>query len=408
MVRIAPFPAVYPAPGFAARVASLPYDVVTTDEARLLAADNPHSFLRVVRSEIEFPGDSDPYADAVYEKARANYERLLSEGALERDEDSCIWLYRQVRNHVAQIGIVCRGHVDDYEQGFIKRHEHTRPVKEDDRTKHVLRVGANTGPVFLTYRDDETITKLVEHDINERPIHHFVANDGVTHTVWRASNAQPYIDAFAQVPATYVADGHHRAASAARAAAERRAANPEHTGDEPYNWFLTALFPASSLTILPYHRVLLDLGDLDGAGFLERLRSVGTVTPVTDPDPGQPASFCVYVDGSWHHVAIDEATVDRADPVGSLDVALLQDRVLAGILGIDDPRTDPRIDFVGGIRGTGELARRVDAGEAAAAISMNATSIESLLAVADAGDVMPPKSTWFEPKLRSGLFVHEI
>ena len=408
MVRVAPFPAVRPHPSYAARIASVPYDVVNTEEARALAQDNPLSFLHVVRPEIDLPADTSPYDDAVYAKGLENLEQLLADGNLVADGEPRIFLYRQVMNHVSQVGIVCRCHIEDYLENRIRKHELTRQDKEDDRTRHVQTLAANTGPVFLTYRDDTTLESLIAHDCNARPLYHFDAPDGVTHTVWPVSDPQPYVDAFAALDAVYVADGHHRSASAARAGAERRAANPDHTGEEPYNWFLSVLFAASSLHILPYHRVIRDLGDLTPADVLEKLATLGTVAPTTEPGPTERGQFDVLLEGTWHRVTIDPGTIDHSDAVSSLDVALVHDRFVGPVLGIEDIRNDPRIGFVGGIRGIGELERLVESGAAAMAIAMHATSIDELLAVSDDGAIMPPKSTWFEPKLRSGLFVHRI
>lgn len=410
MVRISPFRALRPRPGRAARVASVPYDVVDADEARALAEGNPDSFLHVVRPEIDLPPTIDPHDDAVYAQAAAALRRLVDEGVMERDATPRLYLYRQVMAHTAQVGVVCCCHVEDYEQDRIRKHEHTRRDKEDDRTRHVQAINANAGPVFLTYRDDPAIAALVDRDENARPLYHFVADDGVTHTVWSIEDHASYVAAFADVPAAYVADGHHRSASAARAAAQRRAANPAHRGDEEYNWFLSVLFPASALRILPYNRVILDAGGLDAAAILDRAAAIGRLEPVAEPAPGGTGAFCLYAgaEAGWRRLTLDPATIDASDPVGALDVALVQSRLIEPLFGIADPRTDPRIGFVGGIRGSAALERMVDSGRAALAISMHPTSIHQLMAVADAGRVMPPKSTWFEPKLRSGLFVHEL
>jgi uncharacterized protein (DUF1015 family) len=403
MVRVQPFSAVRPPPNIAARLASVPYDVVNTGEARRLAADNPYSFLHVVRSEIDLPPDTDPHDPAVYAAAAERFRQLLDEGTLARDNEPRLYLYRLVMEGRAQLGLVGCCHVDDYTNNIIKKHENTRPDKEDDRTRHMLALGAHTGTVLLTYRDHTGFNELARRDINARPLYHFDAPDGITHTVWPVEDPKAYSDLFASVPCAYVADGHHRAASAARAAAQRKQAGRD---DRQHNWFLAALFPASALTILPYNRVVADLGGKTPDLVLDELAGAGALTRTDQPQPQQPGVICVYLDGQWRELAIDPATIDRHDPIGSFDVALLQERVLSPLLGIGDPRSDPRLDFVGGIRGTKELESRVDSGEAAIAFSMYPTSIEQLLAVADAGLIMPPKSTWFEPKLRSGLFVH--
>ncbi|MDY7110055.1 MAG: DUF1015 family protein [Planctomycetota bacterium] len=408
MLRIAPFAALRPQPSQAARVASVPYDVVNSAEARRLAEGNPVSFLHVVKPEIDLPEGTDLYDDAVYAKAAENLRKFIDDGTLVREEKPALYLYRQVMDHRAQIGLVACCHIDDYANDLIKKHEKTRREKEDDRTRHVKTLNANTGPVFLTYRDRVAIDQLVEEDTNARPLYHFDAPDGVTHTVWVVSDPRRYVEAFGEVPCAYVADGHHRSASAARAGAEKREANPNHTGDEEYNWFLAVLFPAGQLNILPYNRLVHDLNGQTAEQVLDRLREVGSRRETDDPDPEKPGVFCFYLAGRWHRLELDPATIDKSDPIETLDVSLLQNRVLEPIFDIDDPRTSDRIDFVGGIRGTGELARRVDSGEAAVGISIHATTIDQLLSVADAGLVMPPKSTWFEPKLRSGLFVHTL
>jgi uncharacterized protein (DUF1015 family) len=381
---------------------------VSTEEARALAEGNPDSFLRVTRPEIELPAGADAAAPAVYARARDNFRRLVQRGVLVRDREPGMFIYRQVRNHRAQAGLVCCAHVDDYASGVIRRHEKTRPDKEDDRTRHTLAINANAGPVFLAFRDDRAVAAAMSADMNDRPLFHFNEPGGVTHTGWAVKEQAPYTRAFAAMPSVYVADGHHRAASAVRAARSLAQANPAHRGDEEYNWFLVTLFPAGDLTILAYNRLVRDLAGQTPAGFLERLRQVGRVQPAPAAVPAAPGAFAVYVAGAWHELTIDPATIDTEDPIASLDVDLLQSRVLDPVLGIRDPRTDQRLEFVGGIRGTAELARRVDAGEAAVAFSLHPTTIEQLLTVADAGLIMPPKSTWFEPKLRSGLFVHEL
>jgi uncharacterized protein (DUF1015 family) len=411
MLRVNPFAALRPRPDRVTEVASVPYDVVNTEEARALVQGHPDSFLRVVRSEVDLPAQTDPHADVVYDQARLNFERL-KDSVLVREAEPSIYLYRQEvelgGRALRQTGIVCCSHVDDYVQGRIKRHEKTRRDKEDDRTRHVLTVKANTGPVFLMYQDEPRLAELSDSDVKGDPLYDFVASDGVRHTLWRTSNAQAYVQAFRGVESAYVADGHHRSASAARAAAELAATNPKHTGNEEYNWFLSVLFPASELTILPYHRVVADLNGLTPAELLASLSSVATVAPSAEPQPSRAGSFGMYLDGAWYSVALPEASIDHSDPVGSLDYTLLYDRVLSPILGIGDIRTDRRIDFVGGIRGTGELSKRVDEGRDAVAFAMRATTIKELFGVADAGQIMPPKSTWFEPKLRSGLLVHTL
>jgi uncharacterized protein (DUF1015 family) len=410
-MRISPFAALRPQPELAARVAAVPYDVVNTEEARRLAEGNPLSFLHVSRSEIDLPANTNPYSDAVYQRALANL-RWLEQEALLREAAPATYVYRQettlLGKAVRQTSLVCCGHVDEYASGIIKRHEKTRRDKEDDRTRHVLTLKTNAGPVFLMYRDRPSIDQRIEREASAAPLYDFVAVDGVRHQVWRCTDAAPFVDEFARVDLSYIADGHHRAASAARAGVELRASNPRHDGSERYNWFLCALFPASQLTILPYHRVVKDLGGLSPASLIEKLHQVGTVIPTSQPEPPAPGSFCVYLQKQWYLVSFAAHSIDAKDPVGSLDYSLLGDRVLGPMLGIGDIRTDQRIDFVGGIRGPGELVRRVDSGRDAVAFSMHATTIEHLLRVADADQIMPPKSTWFEPKLRSGLLLHSL
>ncbi len=407
-MRLHPFRALRPRPELAACVASVPYDVVSRSEAVALAAGNEHSFLHVVRSDIDLSADTDPHDARVYGAARAALDRLVAEDTLVRDPEAALFVYRQVMDGRAQTGVVGCVHVDDYESDVIRKHEKTRKDKEDDRTSHLLTLNAHAEPVFLTYRPVPELSKLAGAATARPALYDFTAPDGVRHTVWRIPDADPWVRAFDAVPVAYVADGHHRSASAWRAGRERRAANPHHTGREEYNWFLAVLFPADQLRILPYNRLVRDLNGFTAAEFRARLSTLGRLQETSDPVPPAPGTFALFFDRRWERLALDPAGVDRGDPIGSLDVSLLQERVLSPILDIADPRTDQRIDFVGGIRGTDELERRVTSGEMALGISMFPTTIDQLLAVADAGAIMPPKSTWFEPKLRSGLFVHEL
>ncbi len=403
MVRLRPFTALRPLPSLAARVASVPYDVVNRDEAARLADGNPYSFLHVIRSEIDLPPATDPCDEAVYAAAGEALRRMQDQGALVREDSPQLYLYRLVMNGRAQLGIVGCCHLDDYASGVIRKHERTRPDKEDDRTRHILSLGAQTGLVLLAFRFVEAFETQAQQDVNARPLYHFDAPDGVTHTVWRVPDATVYRDIFAAVEYAYVADGHHRIASAARAAAERPdGPDPEH------DWFVAALFPASALTILPYNRFVADTGGLTAEGVLRRLADVGTLTPVDGPPALGPGIFGTCLDGRWYRLQLDPGSVDHGDPVRLLDVALLQERVLQPVLGINDPRSDPRIEFIGGGRGPDELQRRVEESAGGIAFLLHATSIDHLMAVADAGMYMPPKSTWFEPKLRSGLFVHTL
>jgi uncharacterized protein (DUF1015 family) len=407
-VRLHSFPAIRPAPELASRVAAVPYDVVDRDEAAELARGNPHSFLHVGRSDIDLPDDTDPHDPRVYSGARAALESFIAQGTLIRDREPSLYLYRQIMDGRSQVGVVGCVHVDDYENDVIRKHEKTRPDKEDDRTRHVLTLNAHAEPVFLAYRGEKRIDDLTAAVLRTEPLYDFTASDGVRHTVWQIPDSRALAHAFEAVPTAYVADGHHRSASAWRAGKERRAANPRHLGNEEYNWFLAVLFPADQLTILPYNRVVRDLAGKTAAAVLRDLAQVGRVTRTDNPRPPHPGSFCVYLERAWHRVELDPGSIDRSDPIGSLDVSLLQDRVLGPILQVGDPRTDKRLEFVGGIRGTAELERRVNSGDMAIAFSLYPTTMEQLIAVSDAGKVMPPKSTWFEPKLRSGLFVHEL
>jgi uncharacterized protein (DUF1015 family) len=412
MLRLRPFAALRPRPELASEVAAVPYDVVNRQEARALCRGNEHSLLHVSRAEIDLPDDVAAYDDRVYAAARQSFARMIERGVLVREQRPCLYAYRQeatlAGRRVSQVGIVGCCHVDDYNAERIKKHEVTRKDKEDDRTRHTLAINANAGPVFLAYEPRASLSELAAAAARGDALYDFTAEDGVRHTVFRIEDAQPYIDACARLDCAYVADGHHRSASAARAAAERRRENPRHTGDEEYNWFLCVLFAADQLNVLPYHRLVRDLGGLTPAALLERLRAIAEVTPAEAPIAEQPGAFGLYLEGRWHRVALPAALIPAHDPVRSLDYVLLSEHVLGPILGITDLRTDSRIDFVGGIRGTGELERRVNSGEHAAAFAMRATTLEQLMRVADAGLIMPPKSTWFEPKLRSGLLIHTL
>ncbi|MCA9063226.1 MAG: DUF1015 domain-containing protein [Planctomycetaceae bacterium] len=406
MPRIKPFRALRPVAEKAAVVASVPYDVVNREEASELAAGNPLSFLHVVRPDIDVPVDTDPYDDSVYATGAAAFQKLISDGILVQDEQPALFAYRQIMNGRSQVGIVCCCHIDDYEQNRILKHEKTRKAKEDDRTRHILALNAHPGPVFLTYRDVDLVNQQIAAVTLTEPLYDFVAADNIQHTVWRIDSTTDLSQTLSSVPVFYVADGHHRAASAWRSGCERRSHNPSHTGEEEYNWFLTVLFPASQLRILAYNRVIRDLNGMTGETLLQRLNEIGRLEVTPDPVPSSAGSFCVYLNGQWRRVTIPAETIPLADPIASLDVALLEERVLQPLFGIEDVRTDSRIDFVGGIRGTAELERLVDSGKWAVAFSMYPTSIEQLMAVSDAAAIMPPKSTWFEPKLRSGLLVH--
>ncbi|MFZ4394765.1 MAG: DUF1015 domain-containing protein [Kiritimatiellia bacterium] len=406
-MKIKPFAAIRPVPARAAAVAAVPYDVVDTAEARSLAAGNPDCFLHVSRPEIDLPDSVDVHDDAVYAQGVKALQDLQARGVLIREPDERLYVYRQIMGSHSQIGIVACCHIDDYARDIIRKHEKTRKDKEDDRTRHCLELNANSGPVFLTYRGVPVVDRLVAETTARAPLYDFAAVDGIRHTVWRVeAAAAPWVEAFAAIPHCYVADGHHRAAAAARAGRVRREANPRHTGCEEYNWFLTVLFPAAQLRILPYNRCVKDLNGLTPEAFLQRVGGIFSCTPAAGAEPQGPRQVHMYLGSRWYCLAWSEPA--GSDPVGRLDVSVLQDRLLAPVLGIDDPRTSNRISFVGGIRGTAELARRVDEGREAVAFSMYPVSVDQMMDIADAGQIMPPKSTWFEPKLRSGLLVHTL
>ena len=404
MLRLKAFQGLRPAPALVSEVACVPYDVVNREESAALAAGKPHSLLHVDRAEIDLPPETDPYSDAVYAKALENFTALQKDGALIRESEPCIYLYQQRMGAHVQTGLAAVCHIEDYERDIIKKHEKTRRDKEDDRTRLIGTLSADTGPVFLTYRDDAKIDALVTEAQKSAPLYDLTAPDGIRHTVWRVAGGAAYVELFKNVPCSYVADGHHRTASAARVGRERREANPAHTGAEEYNWFLAVLFPASQLKILPYNRAVKDLNGHSKEALLAAIGGAFSLKPNGSATPAKPGEIRMYLDGAWYDLAWKPAL--DADPISQLDVTALQDRLLAPLLGIDDPRTSKRIDFVGGIRGTDELVQLVDSGKAAVAFSMYPTTVAQLMAIADAGQIMPPKSTWFEPKLRSGLFIH--
>lgn len=414
MSKIRPFCGFRPKPELVAKVASPPYDVINSKEARAMAEGNPYSFLHVVKPEIDLDPSTNLYSDEVYAKGAENLQRLIKDGVLVRDDAPCFYLYEQRMNisgseHV-QVGIVAGASVDEYQTDLIKKHELTRAEKEKDRTRHVETLRANTGPVFLTYSAEKEINAIVEEQCRRAPVYDFTADDGIRHRFW-VVDAQDTIDAlgaaFEKLPHTYVADGHHRSASGSAVREIFKKQNPNHTGDEEYNYFLAVLFPHDQMYIMDYNRVVKDLAGMSKESFLERVSEKFDLEPAKEPRPTQATHFGMYLDGGWYRLRAKPGTFDADDPVASLDVAILQNNLLGPILGIEDPRRDERIDFVGGIRGTVELEKRVEEG-AAVAFAMYPTSIEQLMAIADAGKIMPPKSTWFEPKLRSGLVVRPL
>lgn len=408
MAVIRPFRALRPRPDRAQLVASVPYDVVNTDEARALAEGNPLSFLHVSRPEIDLPAGTDIHSDAVYRKAVVNFENLISSCPLEKETEPSLYLYRLIMGDHEQVGIVAVCSIDEYDNGTIRKHERTRRDKEDDRTRHMLMLKAQTGPVFLTYRQQAQIDEQVAAAINAEPLYDLTAADGVRHTIWRLSETDALVRSFESVPLLYIADGHHRAASASRARAELKEQSFAHTGKEDYNNFLTVTFPDSQVQILAYNRTVHDLNGLTKEEFLDELRSQFTITEDASAEPSQRGHWSMYLDGRWYGLQLSPAATQPAGTVASLDVSILQDRLLDPILGIKDVRTDKRIDFIGGLRGTKELERLVNEGKAGVAFSLFPTTVEELLMVSDANQIMPPKSTWFEPKLRDGLLIHTI
>lgn len=409
MAEILPFNGLLPRPGMAAKVAAVPYDVVNSEEAAALAEGNQYSFLRVSRPEIEMEPGIDLHCDAVYEKAAANFKRLCKEAPLEVDPEKHLYIYRLRMGDHVQTGVAGAVSAEEYRSGIIKKHEKTRKDKEDDRTRHVMALRSHTGPAFLTYRDDHEINLFIERLTGEAPYFSFTAPDGIVHTLWRvgAAESETLSRMFGRVPCLYIADGHHRSAAAARTAAECAPLNRNHTGAEDYNYFLAVTFPQSQLKILPYNRAVKTLNGLDKEKFFEKVGLHFSILPTREQAPRNPGEFCMYIDGEWYLVRPKFNPAARS-VIGRLDVSVLQDDILAPILGIDDPRTSGDIDFIGGIRGTGELVRLVDSGKYAVAFSMYPTTLNQLMDIADAGEIMPPKSTWFEPKLRDGIVCHNF
>lgn len=408
---VKPFRGLRPRADLAAAIPSLPYDVLDSAEARTLAKGDRHTFLHVVKAEIDLDPAIDVHDDRVYARARENFLAMRTDGRLARDPRPSYYLYRQRMGSHVQTGIVGAAAVDDYLDGRIKKHEHTRPDKEDDRTRHAAAIGAHPGPVFLAYRANAGLEALVIESSRRKPDVDFVAKDGIGHALWVVDDAiavARFEEAFRAVPASYIADGHHRAAAYARVAQQRRQAAAGVSGEEPFNFFLAVHFPASQLRILDYNRLVRDLNGLYPIRLLARIKQEGfdVVEPWPAKAPPRSRTFGMYLNGAWLLLAAQSELIPESDPVRHLDVSVLQDRLLGPVLGVGDPRTDERIAFLGGIRGVQELARRVDSGEYAIAFAMFPTSLEDVMGVADAGAVMPPKSTWFEPKLRSGMVIH--
>ena len=412
MPKITPFQSVRPNPSLADRIAALPYDVYNREEACIEVKKEPLSFLKIDRAETQFDNSVDTYDDRVYETARETLDEMIADGSFLMDEKPCFYVYELTMNGRSQTGIVACSSIDDYVNGTIRKHENTREEKEIDRINHVDRTNAQTGPIFLVYRSVEEINRIVRKEKEKTPVYDFTSPDGITHRAWVISDSnviEKMEQAFAAVPTTYIADGHHRCASAVKVGLKRRKEHPDYTGQEEFNRFLSVLFPDDQLYIMPYNRVVKDLAGMKKEEFLEAVRKAGfTVSYLGDTPfaPEEKGTFGMYLNDGWYRLTADKSLVVD-DPVEGLDVSILQNNLLRPILKIADPRTDKRIDFVGGIRGLKELEKRVSE-DCAAAFSMYATSIQELLDVADAGLLMPPKSTWFEPKLRSGLFIHRL
>lgn len=412
MAVVRPFKAVRPKPEFAAKVAAHPYDVMNYEEACEMVKGNPYSYLHVDRSEVDLPPETDHYAQVVYEKASETLNKMMTDGILVQEEKACFYVLRQVMNGRAQIGIVACASIDDYMNNVIKKHELTRAEKEEDRCNHVDFCDANTGVVFLAYRARTKINEIVAKAMDKAPLFD-IDFEGVQQTVWVIDCPEAITllqSEFSATESLYIADGHHRSASAVRIGKKRRAQNPGFTGNEEFNYFLCVLFPDEQLYCMDYNRLVADMNGLSEREFFAAVENKFIVTPYTGADQCRPPkkhSFGMYINGKWYLLEAKDGTYDPNDPVGQLDVSILQKNLLQPILGIGDPRKDHRIDFVGGIRGLGELERRVKNGMAVA-FALYPTSMADLFAIADAGEIMPPKSTWFEPKLLSGLFVHKL
>lgn len=410
MSLISPFKGLRPPADLARQVAVPPYDVVNTREAGEFAAGNPCCFFHITRPEIDLDCNTDIHSSEVYTQGRRNLKSFLEKGYLKRDDLECFYIYQLEMDGKTQTGVVAGVSAEEYAKGLIKRHELTRPDKVRDRTENTLQLGINAGPVFLTFRNTIPYREVIAPFIAQPPVYNFESRNGVHHRFWivdKAQNIDRLRQTFASVPALYIADGHHRAETGSNVCRTRREANPCHTGDEPYNTFLAVIFPHDELRILEYNRLILDTGDQEGDDILERMQEIFSVKISDDSPPVQRHMFKMFSDGTWYELDLPKKSVDESDPVKSLDSYILQERVIGPVFGIDDPRTDKRIDFVGGIRGMAELEKRCKA-DARLAFALHPMSIEELLAIADSGKLVPPKSTWFEPKLCSGLVVKEI
>ncbi|EGO64955.1 DUF1015 domain-containing protein [Acetonema longum] len=414
MAVVKPFCGLRPAPELASRVASLPYDVMDSDEARALVKTNPYSFLRVTKSEVDLPPEIDIHSPRVYEKAKDNLAEFIAQGILRQDSEPCFYVYKQKMGHHVQIGLVAAVSAEEYEHNIIRKHELTRPDKEQDRVDHIRATGAQTGPVFLTYKATDTVSGLIDQAMAEPPAYDFMTEDGISHTLYLVADralCSRIEAAFQQVDVLYIADGHHRSAAAARVRESLRKSNPGHNGQEEYNRFLAVIFPHDMMQIMDYNRAVTDLAGRSPEGFLTEISRKFIVELKAGGGAYKPSAahtLGMYLGGCWYKLTAKPNSFDPDDPVGALDVSILQRNLLAPLLAIKDPRTDKRIHFVGGIRGMKELERLVDSGRYAVAFSLYPTSIQELMAIADAGEIMPPKSTWFEPKLRDAMVIHLI
>lgn len=402
MSQIHPFAAWRPQPGLVEEIACVPYDVIDTDEARELSTGKANSFLHIIRPEIDLPEDTGLYDDIVYNTGAKNLQSMITKGLLVQEETPSLYIYRLIMNGRSQTGLFACVSVEDYDNDVILKHELTRPDKEDDRTRHIITQQAHAEPVMLTYRDDENINQMTDEIVgNEDPLYDFTASDGIQHTIWKVGNPEAFVESFAGIDHLYVADGHHRCKSASRTVEEMKKKNKNHTGNEEYNFFPAVLFPMGQMKILAYNRIIFHLPD----SFMDDLSKVMSLREDAKPVPSRKGDISIYYRGKWFGASLPE-TVSGANSAEKLDVSRLQQYILEPLLNITDQRRDKNISFVGGIRGTKELERLVDSGKAKLAISMYPTEISELLSVSDEGLLMPPKSTWFEPKLRSGLLVH--